>query len=541
MQKYLSSLKTFLVHYFPSLCSGLLIGTSYIPFPPWALFFCYVPLWILSSKSPSLWRVFWSGWWTQFILSLIGFHWVSHTAYEFGHLPWPVAIMTLLVFCSLVHLYIPLSLVVTSYCQRKFQISQLTTFFLFAISLSISEQLWPSLFPWHLGYTTYSSGWPMYQWADIIGFEGLSTLILLANAAVACAWVIYKNQKDRNQQPQWQKKCISYLAIPLLIFTFLNLTGTDHSQKWKETDALSPVLVVQANIGNLERMQAEKGRGFQDEILNQHIDLTEKGLEKYPSTEWIVWPETAYPDHLGESYQNTRRGLQLLEAIQKWGRPLVTGSFARDPYNPNPQQNTFNAIFALSWPQQQAASYRKTHLLAFGEYLPFSETFPILLQWVPMVSNFGRGHGPMTLPLSTQKYQYQLGPQICYEGLYPRFSRELAQKGAEIIVNVTNDSWFGKISEPQQHLYMTLARAIETRRPLIRSTNTGISTAALADGTILERSPLHQSWAGLLEIKYKKNPELTFYTKYGEYWIWFSVILFFFLLGLSRLCHNRQP
>jgi apolipoprotein N-acyltransferase len=110
-----------------------------------------------------------------------------------------------------------------------------------------------------------------------------------------------------------------------------------------------------------------------------------------------------------------------------------------------------------------------------------------------------------------------VGPQICYEGLFPDFSRELADQGAQIFVNVTNDSWFGTTAEPYQHLVMTLARGIEFRRPVVRATNTGISAAMTADGTEMDRSPLQEEWTHLYEIPYRKEPRPTFYQEYGHW------------------------
>jgi apolipoprotein N-acyltransferase len=110
-----------------------------------------------------------------------------------------------------------------------------------------------------------------------------------------------------------------------------------------------------------------------------------------------------------------------------------------------------------------------------------------------------------------------VGPQICYEGLFPDFSRGLADQGAQIFVNVTNDSWFGTTAEPYQHLSMTLARGIEFRRPVVRATNTGISAAMRADGTLLDLSPLHTEWTGLYEISYRREPLPTFFQEYGRW------------------------
>jgi apolipoprotein N-acyltransferase len=159
----------------------------------------------------------------------------------------------------------------------------------------------------------------------------------------------------------------------------------------------------------------------------------------------------------------------------------------------------------------QPNPYFKTALLAFGEYIPFGDVFPKLYDWIP-ASHFGRGPGPTakTVPLPNGQ-KLVVGPQICYEGLFYRFSRALAQQDAEIFVNLTNDSWYGDWQEPFQHLYETLGRAVEFRRPLIRSTNTGITLAILADGTLLEQSPIFKEWSTIYDVPYRKNPRPTLY------------------------------
>jgi apolipoprotein N-acyltransferase len=102
--------------------------------------------------------------------------------------------------------------------------------------------------------------------------------------------------------------------------------------------------------------------------------------------------------------------------------------------------------------------------------------------------------------------------------LFPDFSVSLADLGAQFIVNVTNDSWYGTWQEPYQHMIMTLARAVEIRRPLVRVTNTGISTVVLASGEILQQSPMQEAWSGLYEVPYLKEPKATYYQQnfWGE-------------------------
>jgi apolipoprotein N-acyltransferase len=176
--------------------------------------------------------------------------------------------------------------------------------------------------------------------------------------------------------------------------------------------------------------------------------------------------------------------------------------------------------------------YHKTHLLAFGEYVPFGEMFPKFYEWLPYTGHFGRGPGPTALDADGIK----IGAQICYEGLFDRFTRGLAIKGAQVIVNVTNDSWYGTWEEPYQHLYMTLARAVEVRRPLIRSTNTGISTVIEANGKIHALSPLQQEWFHLYEVPYYSAGPETWFAGFG---FWFFPVLMLLGFGFAIL-RGRQ-
>jgi apolipoprotein N-acyltransferase len=188
--------------------------------------------------------------------------------------------------------------------------------------------------------------------------------------------------------------------------------------------------------------------------------------------------------------------------------PLVTGAFGVDQKS----RLITNSLFLVdNQGEIVEPHYSKTVLLAFGEYIPFAETFPIIRKFLPEIGRYARGPGP-TLLFDWQGFK--MGPQICYESLFPKFSRDLANLGAQFIVNATNDSWYGTWQEPYQHLYMTLARGVEFRRPVLRVTNTGISTVSLASGEVLEQSPMMQPWAGLYEVAYLKDPPSTIYQRW---------------------------
>jgi apolipoprotein N-acyltransferase len=519
-----------------ALLSGILVGTSYIPFPPWALLFCYVPLWIsvTGDNSLPLKRTFWSGWLTQFVLSAIGFHWIAHTAHEFGAMPWIISVTALLLFCAFMHLYIPAALVAGVWLQRKFQLSKTQALFSIALLHALLERVWPVIFDWHLGYTLLGAHIPAYLWADVIGFAGLSAIILLINAWVASIWLEFRESR----------KGFIQVALLVLILVCLVAGGHFHKTRWDEFDREFKTTLIQANIGNSDKIQAEQGRGAQEFITRKFTTMTMEAFAKYPDTDLFVWPETAFPDYLDQRLLSRKHTQILASSLVGLDRPILAGAYSRSPVlDPHRDEATFNALFLIDAKGNNLDSpYLKTNLLAFGEYLPFSEKFPILLKWLPFISNFGRGSGPRALNWNHKDESIHLGGQICYEGLDAKFSRGLAEENSDVLVNVTNDSWFGRPFEPLQHMYMTLARGIETRRPLIRSTNTGISTVMWANGDLQQTSPLHQEWTGEFTVKYRKDAPLTAYVKWGHFdWIILLLALSGIVLTGALHARSRRP
>jgi apolipoprotein N-acyltransferase len=257
-------------------------------------------------------------------------------------------------------------------------------------------------------------------------------------------------------------------------------------------------------------VSAETREGVRGEILRRYFRLTLEGLARAEGRvpDFVVWPETAFPNLLLVQPLQAGNAGALTAFVRSNATPLVTGALGYDEAS---GKKTNSMAFIDRDGGMADARYDKVRLLAFGEYVPFSGVFPGLRRWFPRTRDFAPGPGPGTRRIAG----IRVGPQICYEGLFPDFSRGLADQGAQIFVNVTNDSWFGTTAEPYQHLSMTLARGIEFRRPVVRATNTGISAAMQADGTLLDLSPLHTEWTRLYEIPYRREPLPTFYQEYG--------------------------
>jgi apolipoprotein N-acyltransferase len=155
--------------------------------------------------------------------------------------------------------------------------------------------------------------------------------------------------------------------------------------------------------------------------------------------------------------------------------------------------------------------YDKVHLVPFGEYVPFKHLLSFVNRMVPAAGDFAEGE--KIAPLNHE--HLSLGTLICFEAIFPKIARIHTQNGANIIVNITNDAWFGKTSAPYQHLAMAIFRAVENRRPFIRSANTGFSALIGPHGKIFSQGGLYreETLKGVIHIS---NTTPTFYTRFGD-------------------------
>ncbi len=528
--------------YQPAVLTGIFIGFSYIPFPPWASLFAFVPLWWLWLRAKNWRQVFIAGWVAQFVLTVIGFDWVLHTIHVFGMMPWWISTLGFIGFCSFANLDVAIAGLAWWLITQKilhFEINKRNLgrhLILIAICTLFAKDWYPTIFEWNYGYPFLWMHWPVAQVAELIGFKGLSDIVILLNALSFL--VIF----------HWREKVGRRAAMALVtVVVLFNLAGYALLKSLPKPDAKVNALIVQANIGNLDKIYAEYGWGFRNYILNKFESETKAGLadaaKNHVTVDFVVWPETAYPYPLDQrmwqiqpNYPQTAQ--PLLNLAHASNAQFLVGGFGYSPKDNKPT-NTFYIVQSNNTIQPDP--YYKTDLLAFGEYIPFGNWFPKLYQWIP-AADFARGPGPVVkkLPLPQNDHippftVLKVGPEICYEGIFSSFARGIANKGAQIFVNINNDSWYGDWQEPYQNFYMTLARAVEYGRPMVRSTNTGISGVMLPNGKVLgtatgtqKASPIYKEWYGVYRIPYLKHPSATGYQKFP----WLLHALFVLLFGI---------
>ncbi len=580
------------------LLSGVLIGTSYIPFPPWAVFFCYVPLWFFALKQEKLKPLITGGWICQFVVTLIGFNWVAFALQEMGFPFWPHTFFLFLFFASIANLHIPLSLflyfifrkilsscwqfpVFWSSTARKTRVEEtnrssigvgcrffpgrLSCIIFLPLYLALCTEYYPMIFEWHLGYTLFYAKLPISQTAEIWGFKFLNTLILLFNLIFLYIFMQYL---------QLKKSTLYSLVLLALVFGALNFYGLYLKNRLPEPDQTIQVLMVQPNIKNkiqedekynnyiLSQVLRETSKHFLTTEpvvgLQNNTAFTEKTHTLLPNQKinFILWPEGAYPYGIDVSKVKKEQD-PVQKRISIFNVPLIISAkgvntlgnlidYSTDNTKDKSADNSSsvvytNSVFVFHKDGRLVESpYNKTLLLPFGEYTPGANWFPFIDKWLFGESRFyspGTGENKIV-----RLDKYNLGFQICYEGLFDGFSREIVKKGADILVNVSNDAWFGNWQEPYQHLYMTLSRAIEVRRSLIRGTNSGLSAVVSAKGDIFISETLGKNWSQIKEVSVysqDKKPSSVFIS-WGYYinpvFLWVCLILTIFLVSKELLC-----
>lgn len=480
------------------LLAGFLVATSYIPFPPWAALFCFVPLWLFWLRETSVRRVLIGSWLAQFVFCAIAFHWIPRTVHDFGGLPWAAGAAALALFAAFGHLFFVLAGLLFAVLRDGFRLSPGAQRALLPFVTAACWASVPTLFPWNLGYPWLAARLPAFHLAEFAGFEGLGLLTLILNLLLLTAW---ERRRERSGA--------RLLAGAAGLFLLLNGAGWLASRGLPPPDATAKILVVQGNVASGEKAAAETREDARIAVLKRYLELTRRGLSQADGPpDFAVWPETAYPWPLEPQTMGLGPALVLREFARGHGLALATGAPGAEAGG---GRRTNSMAFLGPDGGLADRRYDKTRLLAFGERLPLAGAFPEIRRLLPRAGDFAPGPGPGIRRLSG----IRIGPQICYEGLFPGLSRESAAQGAQLFVNVTNDSWFGTWAEPRQHLYMTMARGIEYRRPILRATNNGITAAMTADGTFLPVSPQGVEWVHLYEVPFRREPGPTFYQAFG--------------------------
>ncbi|MBT8331597.1 MAG: apolipoprotein N-acyltransferase [Deltaproteobacteria bacterium] len=491
----------------------------------WLAWIALVPL-LIAVKDLSAGAGFRMGFITGLVHFLSLLYWLVPVMRTYGYLPMYLSVSVLFLFAAFLALFVGLFATVLTACGRT-PARCLLMIPLIWVALEYIRSFLFSGFPWELlGYSQYNR-LQLIQISDILGVYGLSVLIAFVNGAVLIACLYFTKRR-------WQYTDITKrLAAGSILALVLGIALTWSYGYWrlKTIDNLiniSPKIRISVIQGNID--QALKwDPAFQIQTIRKYNNLSASVIKQQPDL--IVWPESATPFYFLDDVAPSE---MVLEGIQQAATDFLIGSpsFVRT----DDVVEYFNSAYLISPKSKTIGKYEKTHLVPFGEYVPFKKWLPFLGKIVAQVGDFRAGQAGKTIPWKNGR----IGVQICYEIIFPELSRALTQNNATLLINITNDAWFGKTSGPYQHFSMTVFRAVENRRALARSANTGISGFIDPAGRILASTPLLEEAVITRSIPLIK--EKTIYSRIGDLFAQgcLAIVLLVALLEIVRWQTKRK-
>ena len=420
-----------------------------VSLPPLALLYPLC-LALLGAAAPGRGAALRRGWLCAWAGHVAALYWLTLPVHNVGGLPWPLAVPCALFVSAC------LSAAGGLFSLAAFQLRQRSVL----VFLTGLAAVWYSLewgfavtagFPW-LPLAGALTAWPiMTQAADCVGAYMVGAL--WTAATLALCWP--------GRAPL--RRCAGLaLALALTGYGAWRLQEFPADAAPSGPDSLS-VLFVEGNIDqNLKWTTA-----FQRHTTEIYLTLTQAGLAERPGEKpLIIWPETALPYDFSRFtlYADAVRGLAAAART-----PLLTGVPGFE--GSGPTQRVYNRALLIGPDGELLAGYDKEHLVPFGEYVPSWLDWEFLAALLQEVGTYTPGKNAAPL----RSGHLALGMLICYEGVFPWLAQERVAKGANILVDISNDGWFGATPAPRQHLYLTALRAVEQGRWILRGTNTGIS------------------------------------------------------------------
>ncbi|MHB8828888.1 MAG: apolipoprotein N-acyltransferase [Syntrophales bacterium] len=455
---------------------------------------------------------------TGFITGMIAntgiLYWISYVVVQYGGLPIYVGIAVMLLLSAYLSIYTGLFAAGVVFFRKRGGDSLLIAPLVWVILEFVRSHLFTG-FPWeNLGYSQYLNA-TVIQIADISGVYGISFAIVLVNLA------IFEILAARSAGRMPFRKLLIAFAVMLLIVFY----GYFRIADIKNSLAGAPSAEVALVQGNIDQYSKWDPR-YQLETMDIYAGLS---LDSLPAKGGIiVWPETAAPFFFGHDGPLRKKIIDLTKTAD---RSLLFGS---PHYEQEDNEISYmNSAFLVRPDGSVAGRYDKVHLVPYGEYVPLKRFFPFIGKLVTGIGDFRAGNDFVPLVSGNRRF----GVFICYEGIFPEAARAYKKRGADLLVNVTNDAWFGKTSAPYQHLSMTAFRAVEARLFLVRAANTGISAIIDPTGSISSRTAIFTRTALKGEVKYIDKK--TFYAAYGDVFVYICLIMLvaYEIIGRRRRKH----
>jgi apolipoprotein N-acyltransferase len=449
-------------------------------------------------------------------------YWIYNTMHEHGGLSVPFALLALFLFCLYLGLYHGLFGLLLSWSVGPggdYRRALITAPFLWvAVELA---RFRVTGFPWNLLGTAQVDNISLSRITTLTGVYGVSFEIMLVNVAVAAAFLVPRKKRS---------------ALLLAAVAAAAVLQAGRLVDAPAIPADHAALLVQENISvdenwtreTFERTLRELTDLSVKDLIAKDPSVTNLSMKRDASTasdandskpgsiDLIVWPESPAPFFTSDPLFREPMS-QMARDTHSW---VVTGAIGTAPVqNGGSAPEVFNSAVLISPAGDWTTRYDKVHLVPFGEYLPFPRLFAFAGGLTKEVGEFGRGTSRAPLDAGAAR----LGVFICYESVFPGEVRQFADEGAQVLVNLSNDGWYGDSGAYAQHLNQTRMRAIENDRWILSATNTGVTASIDPYGRTVARLPRKER--GALVAPYALTSVTTFYTRHGDWFAWLCAII----------------
>ena len=425
---------------------GALLGYAnpWVHFPAAALLLP-AALMLLGRNAPTPKLAFRDAWRAGSLAALANLYWVFWPVTHYGELHWALGLPVPVLLAMAMGCYYGLFGLAAHLSLRLAPPLAVPFLALTWVVMELAQATLLSGFSW-LTLSSAFVAWPVVvQIATVLGAYGVSGLLVLVVAGVVLC--------------RAHKACAALsLAALLLLLGF----GWHRLSSYAETTPAHSVAVVQGNIDQGIKWDAS----YQQSTVEKYLSLSRQVAAK-ANPELIVWPETSMPFYFQDDTPLRR---PVLEFLRNGHAALILGAPAYARSSGPTSFILFNRAFLLDNSTMQASWYDKEHLVPFGEYMPLDKILPL----GNLVSGIG-DFVPGTNEQALKSGDLALGLLVCYEAIFADMAQDRVSQGANLLINISNDAWFGDTSAPHQHLQLTALRAIEQGRYIVRSTNTGIS------------------------------------------------------------------
>lgn len=502
-----------------ALLSGGLITLSLAPYSIWPLALIAATLMYPIMQNRSVRQAALLGWLFGLGLFGSGASWVYVSIHEFGYTPVYLAALLTFLFCGGLALCCSLSWSLYAWLSNngrsRFNKQTGWQIILFSSIWVAGEWMRSWLltgFPWlFIGYSQ-TEYW-LASWAPVVGVYGISFIICFSGAVAALA---FTRIKDKDLAQNW---AMTTALSSVVILLWLAAAPLKNHQWSQVTGGAQSVTMIQANISQHDKWQRE----YLQPTMQLYAKLSEP---HWQTSDLMIWPEAAIPTY----YQYANVFLdQIHDRALQDNSALITGIPSRDTHS----DNSYNSVVTAG---NASGVYHKQRLVPFGEYIPFANLVGNIMDFFDLPMSTMSAGQKQQAPLSIQ--QWQSKPLICYEVVYPDFAAKAAAL-SDVLITVSNDSWFGSSIGPLQHLQMAQMRALENSRYVLRSTGSGVSAIIDQHGMIVARTA--QFERTVLSGEFYLMRGNTPWTRFG-YWLVPTIMCLILTIALAEkiLIGKRQ-